>query len=132
MRRLLLVRLSLCGTATLALTSCCDDIGCAGALNVRIPVTSSADRVEVVLANESLSCGADDQPAIGCDVNVEGDEISFSITEVPEGEITLRVFAADKMLSERKVTPVWKDVTPDNICNENTVCKGATVTLDDD
>jgi hypothetical protein len=117
---------SFCATTLLVLGGCCNDIPCAGpVLKVTTLSSTGADRVEVVFANETWSCAVND--AVECRVEMADGETTFSLFDVSEGPLNLKVYAGDEMLSEKTVTPAWKDNNAEEQCETYSHCKVATV-----
>jgi len=122
------IRFSLSATAMLVLAGCCNDIGGDGpVLRVTTKNSTGADRVEIVVAKESWSCDAN-APVDSCVVRMANGETTFSLFYVPDdSQLTLKIFAGDKMLSEETVKPVWKDNNQEDQCQTYPNCKLATI-----
>lgn len=110
----------------LAITGCCDEVGCMRSLlTVDTLVSTGADRIEVEDAeNKTYSCSIDDEFC----VEEDGKTRSFLLQRVPKGELVIRIFAGEELRSKKVVTPVWKDARPDNVCGD-VVCESARVVL---
>jgi len=115
-----------CITTMLAITGCCDEVGCMRALLILdTQISTGADRIEVEdAANKIYSCSIEDEFC----VEESGKTRSFSLQRVPKGELVVRIFAGEELRSEKVVTPVWKDARPDNVCGD-VVCESARVVL---
>ncbi len=121
------IRFSLSATAMFVLAGCCNDIGCDGpVLKVTTKNSTGADRVEIVSVKESWSCDAN-STVDTCLVGMANGETTFSLFKVAEGQLTLKIFAGDKMLSEKTVRPVWKDNNQEDQCQTYPNCKLATI-----
>ena len=128
--RTALLRISLHATVTLALAGCCNDISCiSSVLNFTVKKSKGADRVEIVSTSKSVSCSFVDEQNDSCYVYESDDEVSFEVTDIPEGKLTVILFAGDRALSEETLTPDWKDGNRDRQCDTNQSCREATIKL---